>query len=270
MKIRWRGGRRFPLFLITALLLFLGCLGLILVSNPQFGPWLKTLTRESKRILGLERKEVLPEEKRIRDEVILKKMEEASLQLDWRVLAPEYPKPREMGNLPERERIRVLKETPEFQEMDREVKEYARKKEEQFKIDLPLPSAKETMDLTRLNDKGTERVIERLQGPKEKVSAVKPLEENLRLNIRGPVATRKIVERPLPPPVKVKVETEIELTFWVLPDGRVDRAIPSVKGDVELERIAIQYLKQWRFAPLPQDHPQGEQWGTLPIKFKIQ
>jgi len=270
MKIQWSGSRRFPLFLITALLLFLGCLGLILVLNPLFRPWLKTLTQESKRILGLEKREVFPEEKRIRDEVILKKMEEASLQLDWRALSPEYPKPRDMGNLPEKERIRLLRETPEFQEMDREVKEYARKKEEQFKIDLPLPSAKETMDLTRLNDKGTDKVIERLQGPKDKVAPVRPLDENLRLNIRGPVATRRIVERPLPPPVKVKVEAEIELTFWVLPDGRVDRAIPSVKGDAELERIAIQYLKQWRFAPLPQDHPQGEQWGTLPIKFKIQ
>lgn len=270
MKIQWRGGRRFPLFLIIGLVLFLGCLGLILVSTPLFRPWLKTLTQESKRILGLEKKEVFPDEKRIRDEVILKKMEEASLQLDWRALAPEYPKPRDIGKLPEKERIRALKETPEFKEMDREVKEYARKKEDQFKIDLPLPSTKETMDLTRLNDPGTEKVIQRLQGPKEKVSPEKSLEENLRLGIRGPVATRKILERPLPPPVKVKVEAEIELTFWVLPDGRVDRAIPSVKGDVELERIAIQYLKQWRFAPLPQDHPQGEQWGTLPIKFKIQ
>ena len=270
MKIQWSGSRRSPLLLITAFLLFLGCLGLILLLNPQFRPWLKTLTQESKRIFGLEKKGVFPEEKRIRDEVILKKMEDASLQLDWRALAPEYPKPRDMGNLPEKERIRLLRETPEFQEMDRELKEYARKKEEQFKIDLPLPSAKETMDLTRLNDKGTDKVIERLQGPRDKVSPVKPLEENLRLNIRGPVASRKIVERPLPPPVKVKVEAEIELTFWVLPDGRVDRVIPSVKGDAELERIAIQYLKQWRFAPLPQEHPQGEQWGTVPIKFKIQ
>jgi TonB family protein len=66
------------------------------------------------------------------------------------------------------------------------------------------------------------------------------------------------------------VEAEIELTIWVLPIGTVDRVIPSVKGDTELERIAIQYLKQWRFASLPKDQPQIEQWGTLPIKFKLQ
>jgi len=56
----------------------------------------------------------------------------------------------------------------------------------------------------------------------------------------------------------------------VLPSGIVDRAIPSVKGDAELERLAIQYLKQWRFAPLPKDQPQVEEWGMIPIKFKLQ
>jgi TonB family protein len=66
------------------------------------------------------------------------------------------------------------------------------------------------------------------------------------------------------------VEAEIELTFWVTPNGTVDRAIPSVKGDTELERIAIQYLKQWRFAALPKDEPQVEEWGIIAVKFKLQ
>jgi TonB family protein len=68
----------------------------------------------------------------------------------------------------------------------------------------------------------------------------------------------------------VKVEAEIELTVWVLPNGTVDRAVPSIRGDAELERIAIQYLKQWRFEPLPKDQPQVEQSGAVPIKFKLQ
>jgi TonB family protein len=229
----------------------------------------KTLTVKSKRILGLERKDVSPEEKRIREEIILKKMEEGSLQIDWRALAPEYPRARNLGNLPEKEKIKALKETPEFKEMDREVKEYVKKKEDLIQVDSPLPSIKEATDFTHLKDKGTEKAIQRLLGAKERVSQDKPLEENLRLGIKGPVASRQILERPPIPSVKVKVETEIEVTFWVLSDGTVDRAIPSVKGDAELERIAIQYLKQWRFVPLSKDQPQVEQWGTIPIKFKI-
>ncbi|HUL36622.1 MAG TPA: TonB family protein, partial [Thermodesulfobacteriota bacterium] len=88
--------------------------------------------------------------------------------------------------------------------------------------------------------------------------------------MKGPLVSRKILEKPQPPQVKVKVEAEIELTLWVLPSGTVDRVVPSVKGDTELERIAIQYLKQWRFVPLPKDHPQVEEWGTIPIKFRLQ
>jgi TonB family protein len=123
--------------------------------------------------------------------------------------------------------------------------------------------------LTHLEDKGAERIIEKLLTSKEKDPTDKPLMENIQLGIRGPLASRKIIERPPLPQVKLKLEMEIELTFWVLPNGIVDRIIPSVKGDMELERIAIQYLKQWRFVPLSKDQPQVEQWGTLPIKFKL-
>ena len=269
MKNPWSGRLRSPLALIIGSALVLGLLASILVWAPRVRPWLKTLTTESKRILGLERRVVPPEEKRIREEVILKKMEEASLQFDWKALAPEYPRLKDYGNLPEKEKLKTIKDTPEFKEMDRDVKAYARKKEDQFRIDLPLPSTREATELTGLSDQGEEKVVRGLLGPKEKASPEKPLEENLALGIRGPAVTRKILERPPPPPIKVRAEAEIELTFWVIPDGRVDRAIPSVKGDAELERAAILYIKQWRFAPLPKDQPQGEQWGTLPIKFKI-
>jgi hypothetical protein len=49
----------------------------------------------------------------------------------------------------------------------------------------------------------------------------------------------------------------------------VDRIVPTIKGDTELERIAIQYLKEWRFLPLPKDRPQVEEWGVIPMKFKL-
>jgi TonB family protein len=265
-----KGGRRASLLLIVASFLFLGLWVWIFLFTHPLQPWWKTLTRESKRILGLAENEIPPEEKRIRQEVILKKMEEASTHLDWKSFAPEYPRPNKFDSLSEKERLKALKETAEFKEMDKELKEYLKKKEDLFNIEAPVPPLKDSTDLTHLKDRGAERAIERLLGTKEKAAVEKPLDENLRLGIKGPLAYRKILERPQPPPVKVKVEAEIELTFWVLTDGKVDRAIPSVKGDTELERLAIQYLKQWRFAPLTKDQPQAEQWGTIPIKFKLQ
>ncbi len=133
-----------------------------------------------------------------------------------------------------------------------------------------IPSIREATDLTRLKDRGTEEVIARLLDRRERPAVEKALEENLRLGIKGPLASRKILEKPSPPSVRLSVEAEIELTLWVLPDGTVDRVLPTVKGDTELERVAIGYLKQWRFAPLPKDEPQVEQWGTIPIRFKLQ
>ena len=165
--------------------------------------------------------------------------------------------------------MKAFRASPEMREMERELKEELRKKEDLFNPELPIPSSKEAVDVSRLKDKGTEEVIRRLLSSKDRSPADIPLEENVQLGIKGPLVSRKILERPQPPQVRVQVEAEIELTVWVLPSGAVDRAIPSVKGDAELERAAIQYLRQWRFAPLLQEEPQVEQWGTIPLKFKL-
>jgi len=263
--------RRRRIFFVGALsLVVLGSLLWVFFSTPYIKPWLKTLTRESRRILGWEKDRIPPEEKRIREEIIVKRMEDPGLYRDWRDLAPEYPRPKKTEGRSGKERINALKETPEFKEMDRELRDYLKKKEDLFQPEPPVPSLKEGEDLVPAKDRGTERVIERLLSAQEKRSPEKPLEENVLLRIKGPLASRKILERPVPPRVKVKVEAEIELTLWVLPNGIVDRVVSSVRGDAELEQIAIQYLKQWRFASLPKDQPQVEQWGTIPIKFKLQ
>jgi TonB family protein len=220
--------------------------------------------------LGWEKGVIPPEEKRIREEVILKKMEEASAREDWRSLVPEYPRPKKLEFPSAEEKMKALKNSSEFEEMDQELKEYLKKKDDLFYPEAPAPSLKDATDLISRKDKGAEKVIERLLSAKEGNAQEKPLEENLRLGIKGSLVSRKILERPHPPQVKLRVEAEIELTLWVLPNGTVDRVVPSVKGDSELERVAIQYLKQWRFAPLSKDQPQAVEWGTIPIKFRLQ
>jgi hypothetical protein len=264
--------RRVPL-LITVLIVVGGLSFLVVLLSPllqsRLGQGLKTLTREGKRILGWEKGKIPPEEKRIREEVILKKMEETNAQYDWRSFASEYPRPNKIEPLEEKERMRILRESKEFKEMEKELKAYLRKKEDLFSPEPPVPPLKDIADFTRKEDKGAEKIIEKLLSVKEKDSTEKPLEENLRLGIKGPLASRKIFERPSLPLAKVRIEVEIELTLWVLPNGIVDRVVPSLKGDTEVEQIAIHYLKQWRFASLPKDHPQVEQWGTIPIRFKL-
>jgi TonB family protein len=274
MAKRSTKNKRGVFFFIILFLILIGCLSSIFIFVPTLRVRLNegwsVLTHESKRILGWEKNMIPPEEKRIREEVILKKMEEASAREDWRALASEYPRPKKLESPSNEEKMKTLKNSKEFKEMDQEVKEYLKKKEDLFYPEAPSPTTKDTTDLIPLKDKGTEKVIGRLLSGKEGSAEEKPLEENLRLGIKGSLISRKILERPNPPQVKVKVEAEIELALWVLPNGTVDRVVPSVKGDTGLERIAIQYLKQWRFAPLLKDQPQVEQWGTIPIKFKLQ
>jgi TonB family protein len=274
MKKQSAKNRKRPFLLIALFLIFIGFLSWVSIFVPSFpvrvrDGW-RVLTREGKRIMGWEKGATPPEEKRIREEVILKKMEEASAREDWRALASEYPRPKKLEAASVDEKMKALKNSSEFKEMDQELMEYLKKKEDLFYPEAPTPSLKDAMDSVSLKEKGAEKVIQRLLNAKEGNTQGKPLEENLRLGIKGSLASRKILERPDPPQAKLKVEVEIELTLWVLPNGTVDRVVPSVKGDTELERIAIQYFKQWRFAPLSKDQPQTVQEGTVPIKFRLQ
>jgi len=257
-------------FTIVASLLIIGGVLVISFSRTSLLSWLDGLTEGGRRILGWGKGRVFPEEKRIREEIILKRLEPPVPGGDSQSLIPRYPRPPKVEGVSEKERMKALRETPEFKELDKEQKAYLGQKLDSFQPELPVPSLEEWENVLPSRDRGTEKVLERLVSTQEKGAEEKPLEENLSLRIKGPLVARRILERPQPPRVKVHVETEIELTVWVLPDGKVDRAIPTVRADAELERIAIQYLKQWRFAPLPKDRPQAEQWGTIPIKFKLQ
>jgi TonB family protein len=89
------------------------------------------------------------------------------------------------------------------------------------------------------------------------------------LRIQGPAAERQVIFQPPPPSVTVEGETEIELRFWILPNGTVSRVVPLKKSDPRLEALAINYLRHWRFNPLPPEAGQDEQWGIIPFKFRI-
>ena len=88
-------------------------------------------------------------------------------------------------------------------------------------------------------------------------------------SIQGPASERQVIFQPPPPSVTVESESEIELRFWILPNGAVGRVIPVKKSDPRLEALAINYLRRWRFTPLPSDALQDEQWGVIPFKFRI-
>ncbi len=88
--------------------------------------------------------------------------------------------------------------------------------------------------------------------------------------IEGPVKGRSVVSRPALPSANITINIELRFRFWVMPDGSIGEVIPVKRGNADLEQIAISYLKQWRFEPLPPNVLQKQMWGTIPIKFIAQ
>jgi hypothetical protein len=94
----------------------------------------------------------------------------------------------------------------------------------------------------------------------------RPLQETLDLGIKGPAASRRVVYIPPPPEVKVSVEADVILRFWVLPDGTLGKVVPLVKGDAAVDLAAINHIKKYRFSPLPKNAPPVEMWGEISVK----
>ena len=89
-------------------------------------------------------------------------------------------------------------------------------------------------------------------------------------HIEGPAKGRSVAYRPRPPQANISIDVELRFKFWVLPDGAIGEVIPVKRGNAKLEQLAMAYLKQWRFEPLPANAPQVKVWGTIPIKFIAQ
>ena len=118
-------------------------------------------------------------------------------------------------------------------------------------------------------DSVTELVLRRLASNNEE----EPWDslEHGGLEIKGPLSSRELIYRPPIPDVKTDPGIEVEMRFWVHPNGTVDRVIPlRPVGTPALESAAADYLRQWRFKPLSEKEPQVETWGTAVIRFRGQ
>ena len=88
--------------------------------------------------------------------------------------------------------------------------------------------------------------------------------------IEGEAAERTVVQRVVPEyPGGLAREAVVKISFTVLPSGVVAKAVPVLKGDATLERIALEAFRQWRFNPLPPDAEQREQQGVITFRFVL-
>jgi TonB family protein len=233
-------------------------------------PFLKRI-EEGERQREKSIKQYLVDDRKGREDFLMSKLRDLSLGESIDVPSPPFLVPQRREKTTPEERIRLLRSSPFFKDLGRLFRESS----------MPMGNYRGKMlsvsigemEISRgriLEDKGTERIIARMmvKNPSEKPSVQGIKKDST--GIKGPAGKRKILYKPEIPKVKIDREGEVELEFWVLPDGSVGRVFSLLRGDAELERIAINYIKQWRFNPLDEGRPTVEQWGTITVKFRLQ
>jgi TonB family protein len=199
-----------------------------------------------------------------------RKMEELSLGESLRAPAPDVLLPPIAEEKSREEKVRRILTSPFYKELAKAFEESLRPGKNYGGVGPTIETSVDILKEKRIEiDPATELVLVRLRATTEKKTQKE--EKERKLGIKGPIARRELTYVPPIPKVKAPIETEFEMKFWVRPNGSVDRVIPLKRaGDVELERVATNYLRQWRFKAIPENELQVEEWGTIVIKFRLE
>jgi len=107
-------------------------------------------------------------------------------------------------------------------------------------------------------------------GPIKRQTKAKPM-----FQITGPLQNRQVLSRVVPSyPEWARskgIEARVVLQFTVTPEGQVKNniSVAQTSGYTQMDKLAIDALLKWRFAPLPDDQNRDET-GTITFNFSIQ
>jgi len=90
----------------------------------------------------------------------------------------------------------------------------------------------------------------------------------------GPLGARGLLYHEKPPypswARQLGLEAESRFRIWVDPAGVVTRIeVLSHSGSRELDDLARETLRRWRFSPLPADAADDDEWGIVPMTFTL-
>jgi outer membrane biosynthesis protein TonB len=122
--------------------------------------------------------------------------------------------------------------------------------------EIPVPNREDSGAERRI----TEGSVERDVGEKR----------DLPFTISGEVSKRAILWKQLPRyPRGLQREVTLKFRFFVSPDGSVRDIVPLQKGDPRLERVTIDALSGWKFAPISADSRELQE-GVITFIYKLQ
>lgn len=110
---------------------------------------------------------------------------------------------------------------------------------------------------------------------KQAVAEVKLDGKGVGMTISGQIQGRKILKSEMPQYTDLARrkgwEGVVAVHFTVLPDGRVkdNMFLEQTSVHRDLNQMALEAIKQFRFAPLPNDQAAVEQWGVITIVFRL-
>lgn len=97
------------------------------------------------------------------------------------------------------------------------------------------------------------------------------------VEIAGPLSNRKVLQTALPAfPEWLKskgiMEVSVAIRFVVTSDGRVTEQMRVVRtsGYGALDKLAMEYLREWIFVPLKSTVVQKNQWGVITFRFILE
>jgi TonB family protein len=119
-----------------------------------------------------------------------------------------------------------------------------------------------------------EKIAAAPQAARRQTAKVAEVEQKKGVEIEGPLADRKVAEFTVPPfPDWAKgqgiLEADVAIRFTVDEAGDVmpGMRLESSSGYGRLDKLAMETLKSWRFAPNP---GAGVQWGVITFKFVLE
>jgi len=92
--------------------------------------------------------------------------------------------------------------------------------------------------------------------------------KNLGVKIEGLLAKREVLRYQLPPRIPLLRDVSVQFRVRVNPQGEIVGIEVLKKGPPEVERAALEALRQWKFSPLPKG-VQGIQDGVITFLFRV-
>src|SRR5206468_105908 len=112
------------------------------------------------------------------------------------------------------------------------------------------------------------------EAPKRKRAALQTGAPKKGVEIEGPLADRKVLNYEIPEfPSWAKeqgiLEASVAIRFWVNKDGEVlpNMRVEHTSGYGRLDRLAMDALSKWKFAPLLSEE---RQWGVITFRFLLE